>query len=172
MPDVRRVYEPRTRMAPRLAPIPRVYDREGDQVKKSVKKAVTERPPKKVLTARVWPPADDQFSATMTFSPAYGTDAGRTYGPLSLTPGADSPEGDKEFYCRLLIEQHRIDPLLQGFKCLWDPPPGWVIEDGLDTHTFDEAISNPLYITRVYRTPATISLEIGFKVTIQRKYRP
>jgi len=167
----RRPGQPPTRMAPRLAPIPRVYDPEKDKVRKAAKKAAAKLP-RKPGTLRTWPIVDDQFSATMTFSPAYGTDAGRTYGPLSLTPGAGSPEGDKEFYCRLLLEQHRVDPLLQGFKCLWDPPPGWVIVDGLDTHTYDEAISNPLYVTRVYRTPTTISLEIGFKVTIQRKIRP
>jgi len=167
---VRKVYTPPTRMAPRLAPIPRVYDPEKDKVKKAAKAAV--RVPRKPGTLRTWPIVDDQYSATLVFSPAYGTDAGRTYGPLSMTPGSDSPEASKEFYCRLLIEQHRVDPLLQGFKCLWDPPPGWVIVDGLDTHTYDEAISNPLYVTRVYRTPATISLEIGFKVTIQRKIEP
>jgi hypothetical protein len=154
-------------MAPRLAPIPRVYDPIPPKVIKAVKK-----PPKKPVILRARPPIDDQFDGEMSFSPAYGDDAGRTYGPLSLTPGASSPEGLKEFYCRVKIPQHRVDPLLQGFKCLWDPPPGWVGVDGLGINTFDEAISNPLYITRVYRTPSTISLEIGFKVTVQRKYKP
>ena len=168
-PPIHKPYMPPTRMAPRLAPIPRVYDPKPDvaKVKKIVKK-----PAKKPVELRARPPVDDQFDAKLTFSPAYGDDAGRTSGPLSLTPGEDSPEGDKEFYCRCEITQHRVDPLLQGFKCLWDPPPGWTIADGLDTHTYDEAISNPVYITRVYLTPATISLEIGFKVTVQRKYKP
>jgi hypothetical protein len=167
----RGVKTPVTRMAPRLAPIPRVYDpTEPEKAKKVVR--IVKKPAKKPVILRARPPIDDQFNATLDFSPAYGADAGRTYGPLSLTPGADSPEGNKEFYCRVQIEQHRVDPLLQGFKTLWDPPPGWTIADGLDTHSYDEAISNPLYITRVYLTPSTISLEIGFKVTVQRKCRP
>ena len=163
----RRPGQPPTRMAPRLAPIPRVYDPIPPKIIKIVKK-----PPKKPVILRARPPVDDQFSATMEFSPAYGVDAGRTYGPLSLTPGGSSPEGGKEFYCRLRLEQHRVDPLLQGFRTYWDPPPGWVGMDGLRATIYDEAISNPLYINRVYRTPATISLEIGFLVVVKVKYRP
>ena len=164
----RRPGQPPTRMAPRLAPIPRVY--EPEPIKKIIK--VIKKPPKKPIQLRGRAPVDDQFNATLTFSPAYGDDAGRTYGPLMLTPGAGSPEGFKEFYVRCMIEQHRVDPLLQGFRTLWEPPPGWTRVDGLGSTIYDEAISNPLYITRVYRTPSTISLEIGFKVTVQRKYKP
>jgi hypothetical protein len=172
---VKHVYTPPTRMAPRLAPIPRVYDPPPPEtVAKTVKKVVkiVKKPAKKPVTLRTRIKVDDQYEGMLEFSPAYGDDAGRTYGPLSLTPGEGSPDGNKELYCRCRIGQHRVDPLLQGFKLLWDPPPGWVIVDGLDTHTYDEAVSNPLYVTRVYLTPATISLEIGFKVTVQRKYKP
>jgi len=157
-------------MAPRLAPIPRVYTPDPADLPK-VKKIV-KKPPKKPVILRAKPPVDDQFSATLTFSPAYGSDAGRTYGPLSLTPGPGSPEGDKDFYVRCLIEQHRVDPLLQGFRTLWEPPPGWVKVDGRYATLFDEAISNPLYITRVYHTPSTISLAVGFRVIVVTKYRP
>lgn len=165
---------PRDRMvgavAPKPTPLPPLEYPPSATVAKVVK--IVKAPAKKPADLPIRLKIDDQYDAMLEFSPAYGDDAGRTYGPLSLTPGADSPEGDKEFYCRLRITQHRVDPLLQGFKCLWDPPPGWTIVDGLDTHTYDEAISNPVYITRVYLTPATISVAIGFKVTVQRKYLP
>ncbi len=118
-------------------------------------------------------PIDDQFNATITFSPAYGTDAGRTYGAaLGITPGAGSPEGNKEFYIRCSIEQHRVDPLLQGFQTVWDPPPGWRAVDGLGATLYDEAINNPVAITRLYLSPAEPDAEIGFLVVIAVKYQP
>ena len=166
---------PIPRMAPRVAPAPaptptvRTTTTHARRTVKAVKVIQAKKP--KLFAAKVRG-IDDQFSATMEFSPAYGTDAGRTYGPLSLTPGSDSPEGAKEFYCRVRLEQHQVEPLLQGFRTYWDPPPGWVAVDGLKPTIYDEAISNPLYINRVYLTPATISLEIGFLVVVRSKYRP
>lgn len=160
-------------MAPRLAPVPRataIPAATTATVAKVVK--IVKKPAPKPVELRARPPIDDQFDAKLTFSPAYGADAGRTYGPLSLTPGAGSPEGGKEIYCRCEITQHRVDPLLQGFKTLWEPPPGWTIADGCGTTLYDEAISNPVYVTRVYLTPTTISLEVGFRVIVQTKYRP
>jgi hypothetical protein len=133
---------------------------------------IVKAPPKKPVILRARPPVDDQYSATLEFSPAYGSDAGRTYGPLSLTPGAGSPEGNKEFFVRCMIEQHRVDPLLQGFKTLWEPPPGWTIADGCAATLYDEAISNPVYVNRVYLTPSTISVDVGFRVIVKLKYRP
>jgi hypothetical protein len=178
--SARGVTTPRTRMANRLVPIPRVYDRETDKVKKVVKKKLKRKPVQ--VVGRVL--ADDQYNPTMTFSPAYGPDAGRTYGAMiPITPGADSPEGNKEFYVRLAIEQHRVDPQLQGFKTAWEPPPGWVAVDGLPVAgldddglvvsgwIYDEAISNPVSITRVFRSPAAPSTEIGFLAHIG-KYKP
>ena len=163
-------------MAPRLAPAPRAaatspaVSTPAATIAKVVK--IVKKPAPKPVELRARPPIDDQFDATLTFSPAYGTDAGRTYGPLSLTPGAGSPEGNKQIYVRCEITQHRVDPLLQGFKTLWEPPPGWTIADGLGATLYDEAISNPVYVTRVYLTPATISVEIGFRVIVQTKYKP
>lgn len=172
---------PRTRLAPRLAPIPHVYDRETDKVKKVVKK-LAKKKPVQIHGADF---VDDQFHVTLTFSPAYGSDAGRTYGAmLPLTPGAGSPEGGKEFYVRALIEQNRTaDPQLQGFGTVWEPPPGWVAVDGLnngyidDDHVghpgiWDESISNPLYVTRVFRSPSTIATDVGFRVVAVVKYLP
>lgn len=163
---------PRTRMAARLAPIPRVYDPELDKVKKIVKKVAAKKPRTPFnLTGRA--PVDDQFDATVTFSPSYGTDAGRTYGAmLPMTPGAGSPEANKEFYVRCLITQHRVDPLLQAFRTLWKMPLDWVFVDGLGDTLYDEAISNPLYVTRVCKSPATIAVDVGFLVTITAKYLP
>jgi hypothetical protein len=162
-------------MAPRIAPpatttpAARTSTAQARRTVKAVKVVQAKKP--KLFAAKVRG-VDDQFSATLEFSPAYGSDAGRTYGPLSLTPGAGSPEGDKEFYVRCRLEQHRVEPLLQGFRTYWDPPPGWVAMDGLTATIYDEAISNPLYINRVYKTPATISNEIGFLVVVKAKYRP
>jgi hypothetical protein len=76
------------------------------------------------------------------------------------------------------VQQHRVDPLLQAFKRLWQPPSGCTIAVGLDDrrweagYLYDEAISNPVYITRVYLTPATISLGVSFRVVVETKYRP
>jgi hypothetical protein len=161
-------------MAPRLAPAPRAGATTSATTTATVAKVVkiVKKPAPKPVELRTRPPIDDQYDAMLEFSPAYGTDAGRTYGPLGLTPGADSPEGSKEVYCRCRITQHRVDPLLQGFKTLWEPPPGWTIADGLGATLYDEAISNPVYITRVYLTPATISTAIGFRVIVQLKYKP
>jgi len=159
-----------TRMAGRLAPASPVSKTSPEQVKKVVR--IVNSPARKPVILRPRPPVDDQFDAMLEFSPAYGGDAGRTYGPLTLTPGSDSPEGGKEFYCRCRITQHRVDPLLQGFRTLWEPPPGWVIADGCKATLYDEAISNPVYITRVYLTPATISLTVGFRVIVKMKYLP
>jgi hypothetical protein len=156
-------------MAPRLAPIPRVY--EPEPIKKIIK--VIKKPPKKPIQLRGRAPTDDQFNATLTFSPAYGDDAGRTYGAsLGITPGAGSPEGGKQFYIRLSVEQHRVDPLLQGFRTLWTPPPGWTAVDGLGSTLYDEAISNPLVVTRVYLSPAAPNTAIGFLVVVVTKYKP
>lgn len=166
-PKKKGVVTPKTRMAPRLAPIPKVYDPELAKVKKAIKK---KRKPISIV-GRVF--ADDQFHATITFSPAYGPDAGRTYGAsLGLTPGAGSPEGNKEFYVRCAIEQNRVDPLLQGFESTWEPPPGWVSVDGLGSVLYDEAICNPLQVTRVYRSSAAPDSTIGFRVRITTKYKP
>ena len=168
MPDP---VKPRDRMVGAIAPKPtKLPPLEYPTVAKVVK--IVKKPPKKPVILRAKPPIDDQFSATLEFSPAYGSDAGRTYGPLSLTPGSSSPESSKDFYVRCRLEQHRVDPLLQGFRTYWDPPPGWTRVDGLKPTIYDEAISNPLYINRVYHTPATISLDIGFLVVVKAKYRP
>jgi hypothetical protein len=166
-----RTYEPQDRMAAAIAPATAKKPTADSKTVAKVVKIVKKPKPKPVIL-RAKAPVDDQFDAELEFSPAYGTDAGRTYGPLSLTPGAASPEGAKEFHCRIRITQHRVDPLLQAFKTLWEPPPGWTIADGCPATLYDEAISNPVYITRVYLTPATIAVDVGFRVIVQLKYRP
>jgi hypothetical protein len=166
-----RTYEPTDRMAAAIAPATaKKPTADSKTVAKVVK--IVKKPAPKPVQLRARPPIDDQFSATLDFSPAYGSDAGRTYGPLMITPGAGSPEGSKEFYVRCMIEQHRVDPLLQGFKTLWEPPTGWTIADGCSATLYDEAISNPVYITRVYLTPAAPTVDVGFRVIVEAKYRP
>jgi len=155
---------PPTRMAPRLAPVPRAQGSDPGQVKKIIRIV---KKPKKTITIRAKAPVDDQFAAELMFSPATGVDAGRTYGAQLI-----DPEPLTEYYWRCRIEQHRVDPLLQGFRTLWDPPPGWTFVDGLPAYLYDEAISNPLVITRVIESPADPNNLIGFLVVMTRKYKP
>jgi hypothetical protein len=129
--------------------------------------ALVKKPPKKPVQLRAKPPVDDQFNATLEFSPAFGDDAGRTYAAVLV-----DPEPNEEYYWRCRIEQHRVDPLLQGFRTLWDPPPGWTFVDGNPAFIYDEAISNPLVITRVVLAPAEPNNDVGFLVVMTRKYKP
>ena len=59
---------PITRMAPRLAPVPRAVATAPDpaQIKKVVK--IVKKPAPKPVELRARPPIDDQFDATLTFS--------------------------------------------------------------------------------------------------------
>lgn len=168
----------KTRMAPRLAwsgppPIPHVYDPRLDKIRK-VAKVAKVKP--KTIAFRSKAPIDDQFHGTVEFSPAYGPDAGRTWAAQIIvnptTIVRASPEGDKPWYWRILLEQSRVDPLLQGFELLWIPPPGWPFIDGLGATTWDEAINNPVKITRVVHSPANPTNEIGFLIKIVKKYQP
>jgi len=157
--------DPGTRMAPRLAPASRTPGPDPEQAKKVVK--IIKKPAKKPPTIRAKAPIDDQFAAELMFSPAFGDDAGRTYGAMLV-----NAEPDEEYYWRCRIEQHRVDPLLQGFRTLWDPPPGWELTDGNPAFLYDEAISNPLVITRLVKAPASPNANIGFLVIVTRKYKP
>jgi hypothetical protein len=153
-------------MAARLAPAPRAPDPvQAAKVKKVV--AVVNKPKPKPFTIRSRTLIDDQYSGDIGFSPATGTDAGRTYSADML-----SPEGLSLWYWRCRITQHRVDPLLQAFRMLWVPPPGWTFQDGVTPTTYDEAISNPVVVTRVVKAPAAPNALVGFLVTVTRKYKP
>lgn len=158
---------PVSRMAPAVAPIPYVYKPNpaaatADAAKKAVKKVEKKKPPPQVSGKT---PVDDQFSGQVQFSDAFGTDAGKGW--------SDSfePEASKQYYWRMVIDQFRVDPLLQGFETRWELPTGWTFVDGLGSILHDEAISNPLYVTRVILSPATVA-KVVFRVVPTAKYKP
>jgi hypothetical protein len=93
------------------------------------------------------------------------------------------PKPKSLWYLRLRITQQRVEPLLQGFATTRYPPPGWSFKaikgvapglspDNLPASLLDEAVSNPLVITRVIRAPASPNALIGFRVVVTRKYLP
>lgn len=168
-----KVQAPPPRMAPRLAngsppPIPHVYYDDPTKTKKAVAKVAKKRQVTLVSKA----PVDDQFTCRVLFSPAFGDNAGATYSePLQIDDAAAA--ASQPFYWRAEIDQFRVDPLLQGFETRWDIlTAGWTFIDGLGPVIYDEAISNPLKITRVIRAPASIATSPKFKVVVTKKYRP
>jgi hypothetical protein len=164
----RGVTTPRTRMAARLVPIPRVYDPEPDKVKKVIKKKLVRRP----LSLRAKAPVDDQYNARVYFSEAFGADAGKVWSePLEIEDRVEW--AGKEFFWRVEVDQFRVDPLLQGFRIRWELlTPGWTFVDGHGSLTWDEAISNPLKVTRVIKAPATIEVRPKFRIVIEHNYLP
>ncbi len=163
---------PRDRMVGAIAPKPTKlppleYPSTSDPRTQARVVKIVKKPAPKPFTIRARVLIDDQYSGDLGFSPATGTDAGRTYSADML-----APEGLSTWYWRCRITQHRVDPLLQGFRLLWDPPPGWTWQDGLLAPTYEEAISNPLVVTRVVKAPASPNALIGFLVTVTRKYKP
>lgn len=163
------VVSPTSRMAARLVPIPRVYDLEDESNK--VKKAV-KKPARRAVQLRATQRVDDQWKGRVSFSEAFGDNAGNVWSePLEIEDRTEW--ASKEFYWRLEIDQFRVDPLLQGFKCVWTIlTAGWTFVDGLGSTTYDEAISNPLTITRVIKAPATISVRPKFRVVVAIEYKP
>jgi hypothetical protein len=166
----RGVTTPRTRMAARLVPLPRIYDPEKVETNK-VKKAV-KKPKPRAVQLRSKAPVDDQYNASVFFSEAFGTDAGKVWSePLEIEDRTEWASTD--IFWRLEIEQHRVDPLLQGFETEWQLlTPGWTFVDGLGGTLFDEAISNPVKITRVIKAPASITVRPKFRVVVRTKFLP
>jgi hypothetical protein len=64
-----------------------------------------------------------------------------------------------------------VDPLLQGFRVRWWIPGGWAWADGLGSYTVDEAVSNPLCVTRLARRSGTLSTK-GFRCSIVERFQP
>lgn len=166
------VKTPRTRMGKRLAPIPLVYDRDKEKGKATVK-AVAKQARKKLpgaLTSKA--PVDEQYNTRVYFSEAFGPDAGKVYSePLEIEDLAEW--AGKEFYWRVEIDQFRVDPLLQGFQTTWSLlTPGWSFVDGYGAVLYDEAISNPLKVTRVIKAPGSITVRPKFRLVVTEKYLP
>ena len=159
---------PKKRMGGRLLPIPKVYDAPDVAKVKKIVKAPAKRP----VTLRAKAPVDDQFTARVFFSEAFDADAGKVWSePLEIEDRA--AWASKEFFWRCEVDQFRVDPLLQGFKIEWQLlTPGWTFVDGIGDTTYDEAISNPVKITRVIKAPASITVRPKFRVVVRTKYLP
>ena len=161
-----------TRMAPRLVPSTAVAYTKPASEKTIAKtaKEVKAKAPKTVKTSSK-APVDDQYKARVSFSQAHGSDAGKTWSePLQLDTHDDAGH---DMYWRCEIDQFRVDPLLQGFATRWEIlTAGWIFVDGLPRTIYDEAISNPLVITRVVHAPSAISRPPKFRVVVTAKYRP
>lgn len=107
---------------------------------------------------------DPRFDLEVEFSIAEGSDAGEGYG----NPLADT-QASTEYYVRLRLRQHQAEPLLQGFKLSWSKPSGWEWADGWASTTYEAAISNPTVVTRVCRSPSSLSSG-NFRVVVVEKY--
>lgn len=92
-----------------------------------------------------------------------------TDGVIWTEPLVNVQPGD-EYYVRVRISQHMVDPLLQGFRIRWVRPPGWIWIDGLGSTTTDEAISNPLVVVRVAQAPESSDPRRGFRAIVQATY--
>ena len=162
----------RSRMAPRLVPAtPRAYIK--PTIDRAVARTATVAKGKVAKNVRATgrAPVDDQYKARVLFSQAHGSDAGKTWSePLQLDTHDDAGH---DMYWRCEIDQFRVDPLLQGFATRWEIlTAGWIFVDGLPRTIYDEAISNPLVITRVVHAPSAISRPPKFRVVVTAKYRP
>lgn len=156
-------------MAPRLAPLPKIYEPpEVTKFKKAVKKLARKR--SVTLVGREW--KDDHWKARITFSEAFGANAGEVWSePLEIEDRTEW--AGKEFYMDLNIDQFAQEPQLQGFETLWKLlTPGWTFADGLGATIYDEAISNPLSVRRVIKAPASITVRPKFRVVITFEYLP
>lgn len=102
--------------------------------------------------------ADPQYSIKFMFS----TDSGDSF--------SESPEitSGINYHVRLEISQLHED-LLAGFNIQWWLPTGWKFVDGLPASTWEEAISNPLIVTRVARSPAN-AVAAPFRAVILEEF--
>jgi hypothetical protein len=156
-------------MAARLLPIPKVYDKPPEaKVKKLVK-----APAKRAVQLRIRVPVDEQYEVHSWFSEAYGVDAAKTFSePLELEDLAAA--AGQDFYWKVEIAQHRVDPLLQGFRVRFelDLAPGWTFNDSRGAVRRYEAISNPLSVKAVIKAPGSITTRPKFRVVIEKEFRP
>lgn len=115
---------------------------------------------------------DAQYEAEMLFAEVLqGTDkyTSITDGVIWTEPLIEIQAGD-EYYVRVRISQHMVNPLLQGFAVRWIKPTGWTWVDGRGSTTYDEAISNPLAINRVATAPGPGSDKEGFRAIVVATY--
>lgn len=124
--------------------------------------------PKRTVVAKV--PGDPQFEAELHFGPKPGGSDDITEGVFWTEPLVDPAGPPAHYYVRLRIAQHMVDPLLQGFRVRWWIPAGWAWADGLGAYTVDEAVSNPLAITRLARRSGALGTK-GFRCAIVERFQ-
>jgi hypothetical protein len=112
---------------------------------------------------------DPMFEALLFFSEVI--DQTPEHKNANWTEPLVEPLGNTEYYVRIQISQHQINPLLQGFTTRWVIPAGWSLSDGQGAVVHDEAISNPLYINRRVHSPGGKPPRVGFRVVIDARYR-
>lgn len=113
---------------------------------------------------------DPQFEAELHFGEVPEAPVDLTE-PVYWTEPLVEPDPAKDYYVRLRIAQHMVNPLLQGFKTRWKLPAGWAWLDGRGEELDDEAISNPLVVTRKVRPPNP-AVRAGFRVVVVARYLP
>lgn len=86
--------------------------------------------------------------------PAYTDEEKEDWG-LGFGNPLVNPKRDCVYIVRARIDQLRADPMIGGFKLDWKWPAGWVPLDGLGKRHLVEASSNPLYVQRLFLSPAT-----------------
>lgn len=88
---------------------------------------------------------DPQYTLTLEFS---SDDGGSFANPAVNVPA------NRIMQLKCIIEQHQAEPLVRGFQTYWTLPSGWTFRDGLSRRLWDEAVSNPLIVTRTVLSPA------------------
>lgn len=87
---------------------------------------------------------DDQYELQVTFS----DDDGISYGDPLV-----GVEGNRTYHYRVTVAQLQAYPLLKAFSLVWLLPSGWSFLDQLPATLHEEAVSNPLIVTRTILSP-------------------
>lgn len=62
--------------------------------------------------------------------------------------------GNRIYQVRVRVTQHQVYPMVLGWGLQWALPDGWTFTDALPVITYEDAVSNPLVVARVMRSPA------------------
>lgn len=81
-----------------------------------------------------------------------------------------NPKKNCVYVVRAKIDQLRVDPMIGGFKIQWTAPVGWVKVDPLPLTMYVEASSNPLMISRKWRSPNATLKNVVFRAKIVAWY--
>lgn len=105
---------------------------------------------------------DPQYKISVDFSDDDG---------LSFTDQMLSATGNRIYQIRTQIAQLQATPLLTGFGLTWFLPAGWAFTDGLIAGPlYEEAVSNPLTVTRTILSPSNPQ-PAAFRVEMVERFR-